>query len=74
MTLKNLLGDEAFKELNALVKRNIDIRNINGDFEIRKKAIELLMEWIGSVYSLTDSQQKQIEDDETDLSKLFKIR
>jgi hypothetical protein len=74
--LKQRLGDEAYLELERLIKRNIDIRKIASpeEFEIRKKALELLMEWLTAVYEIDAPQKQELDEAEFAMNKMFKIR
>jgi hypothetical protein len=69
---KEKIGEEAFDKLQTLIKREANILNITDDFEVRKKAIELLLAWLGSIYDV----KKTIElyEPELDFDKLFKDR
>lgn len=76
MKLRQKLGQEAFNELNKLVKQNIDIRRISSpeDFVVKKKTLEMLLEWIQSVYELDEPQIGELMSDDFDMNQMFKLR
>jgi hypothetical protein len=73
MNIKQRLDNDAYKELEALIKKTIDIRHIKTkeEFEITKKALELLMNWLNSVYEI--DREKEIGEPDDVLDKMFKI-
>lgn len=52
---KEKIGEEAFKELEKIIRRELDIRNTT-DLEASKKALALLQEWLTRVYELDHAQ------------------
>jgi hypothetical protein len=76
MKLRQKLGQEAFDELNKLVKQNIDIRRISSpeDFVVKKKTLEMLLEWVQSVYELDEPQISELMSDDFDMNQMFKLR
>lgn len=76
MRFKEIIGEEAFRELNKLVKENIDLRNMKDtdDLRVRQDALNLLLSWIGRIYEMTEVQKKKLNEDEVDLSKMFVIK
>jgi len=69
--LKQKLGIEGLAKLNELIKHECDIRHITTNFEVHKKALDMLLKWIGSVYDI-DAKQIKEEEPDIDLNKLYK--
>jgi DNA-binding transcriptional regulator GbsR (MarR family) len=69
--LKQKLGVEGLEKLNELIRHESDIRHISTNFEVHKKALEMLLKWIGSVYEI-DAKQIKAEEPDIDLNKLYK--
>ena len=71
---KILMGEEALKKLNELLKRECNLLTCGNEieYEVRKKAVILLLNWIGSVYELT-VKKDEVEPD-VDFNKLFKVK
>jgi hypothetical protein len=75
-TFKQKIGEEAYQELENIIKQNIDIRKIASpeDFAVRKKALELLLDWLNAVYELDQKQIEHLDEADFAMSKMFKIR
>lgn len=69
--LKQKLGVEGLEKLNELIRHESDIRHIATNFEVHKKALEMLLKWIGSIYDI-DAKQMKAEEPDVDLNKLYK--
>jgi hypothetical protein len=69
---KEEMGELAYQQLNELLKRETNIRNFTNelDFSVQKEAIDLLLQWIGSIYDLTKEHQPTMDND-IDLNKLY---
>lgn len=70
------MGREAMKELQDLVRRNLDIRNVEpGQVETHKKAVELLLSWISQVYGKTmPTDTTDLFGEELDFQKMYKFK
>jgi hypothetical protein len=74
---KENLGEVAYKELQKLIKAKLNIKNLKtpDDLILTQKALELLMEWLGSVYDISQPQREALEDtDDVDFNQMFKIK
>jgi hypothetical protein len=69
---KEEMGELAYQQLNELLKRETNIRNFKNelDFAVQKEAIDLLLQWIGSIYDLT-KEHKPTNDNDIDLNRLY---
>ncbi len=66
------LGNEAYRKLQEVVKRNTALENLNKDnIEITKEALRMLSTWLGEVYQL-DVLPIDMDEDGTDIDNLFK--
>lgn len=65
------MGAEALKKLNELLVREFNILNVT-DIEVQRKAINLLLQWIGSIYEMTIKPEEITPD--VDFNKLFKVK
>lgn len=66
------LGNEAYRKLREVVKRNTALENLTKDnIEITKEALRMLSTWLGEVYQL-DVLPIDMDEDGTDIDNLFK--
>lgn len=66
------LGNEAYRKLQEVVKRNTALENLNKDnIEITKEALRMLSTWLGEVYQL-DVLPIDMDEDGADIDNLFK--
>jgi len=70
--LKYRLDEEAYKKLVEVIKRNTKLSNLNeSNIELKKEALRLLTSWLEEVYQL-DVKPIDMDEDGTDIDKLFK--
>jgi hypothetical protein len=76
--IKIILDPRAFDALANLYRRSSNIRHLKDkeDFEVTRKALDLLLEWLCSVYELTSPQLEKLweDPDSIDFDKMFKIK
>lgn len=70
--LKYRLDEEAYKKLVEVIKRNTKLSNLDeSNIELKKEALRLLTSWLEEVYQL-DVKPIDMDEDGTDIDKLFK--
>lgn len=66
------LGNEGYRKLREVVKRNTALESLNKDnIETTKEALRMLSTWLGEVYQL-DVKPIDMDEDGTDIENLFK--
>lgn len=75
MSIENLqhkLDYQAYDKLVEVVKRNTQLSKLDEtNIKVVKEALSILTSWLEEVYQL-DQKLVDIDDDGTDISKLFK--
>lgn len=70
--LKHKLDHQAYDKLVEVVKRNTQLSKLDEtNIKVVKEALSILTSWLEEVYQL-DQKLVDIDDDGTDISKLFK--
>jgi len=70
--LKHKLDYQAYDKLVEVVKRNTQLSKLDEtNIKVVKEALSILTSWLEEVYQL-DQKLVDIDDDGTDISKLFK--
>ena len=70
--LKHKLDYQAYDKLVEVVKKNTQLSKLDEtNIKVVKEALSILTSWLEEVYQL-DQKLVDIDDDGTDISKLFK--
>jgi DNA-binding transcriptional regulator GbsR (MarR family) len=73
MTIKERLEPQAYEKLRTLIKQKTSYSNLTKDnIDETKKAVELLLTWLDSIYQI-DRKEIEMDEEGLDILNLFKV-